>query len=165
MICKYAKNADLKQRQKDFIDKRKRSAERRFYIILTLKYRNLKIRESHISKSHLQLVKQSMFRHWFMKSRQQYQHNFKIDKLLNMNHAQTKVKVFLEWRKYAERRVENTKLKAVSSFFFIAKTLKKSLLALRMNAIQSKFSTVNDNTKAPELLKDCFTALKENWHL
>ena len=70
MICKYAKNADLKQRQKDFIDKRKRSAERRFYIILTLKYRNLKIRESHISKNHLQLVKQSMFRHWFMKSRQ-----------------------------------------------------------------------------------------------
>ena len=53
----------------------------------------------------------------------------------------------------------------MSSFFFIAKALKKTLLALRMNAIQSKFNTVNDNMIAPELLSNCFTALKANWHL
>ena len=86
-----------------------------------------------------------MFAHWFSKSRQQYSHNIKIEKLLRINHAQTKANVFLEWRKYTERRVENRKLKTVSSFFFIAKALKKTLLALRMNAIQSKFNTVNDN--------------------
>ena len=106
-----------------------------------------------------------MFSHWFSKSKQQYSHNIKIDKLLRLNHAATKANVVLEWRKYAERRIENRKLKAVSSFFFIAKALKKTLLALRMNAIQSKFNNVNDSQKGPELLMNCFTALKANLHL
>ena len=69
MICKYAKNADLKRRQKEFFDKRVKRAESRFYFTWAYKYRNLKIRESHISKTHHFLVKKKMFSYWFSKSR------------------------------------------------------------------------------------------------
>ena len=69
MICKYAKNADLKRRQKEFLDKRVKRAESQCYFTWAYKYRNLKIRENHISKTHHFRVKKHMFSYWFSKSK------------------------------------------------------------------------------------------------
>ena len=64
---------------------------------------------------------------------------------------------------YTERKVETTKMKAVSSFFFICKVLRRTILALKMNAIQSKFDKAHINEHAPEMLTVCFRALKDHW--
>ena len=56
-------------------------------------------------------------------------------------------------------------MKAVSSFFFICKVLRKTIIALKMNAIQSKFNSAEVKKNAPRLLRGCFTAFKDNWSL
>ena len=76
---------------------------------------------------------------------------------------QTKQNVFAEWRKYALERIERRKFKAVSSYFFICKVLKKTILALRMHAIQSRFTEANDDQNSPSLLFNAFESLKQHW--
>ena len=69
MICKYAKKVDLRQRKKDFISKKKQEAEYRYFYFWANKFRNLKIREYQISRTHSILVKKNIFTHWLQKSR------------------------------------------------------------------------------------------------
>ena len=57
MICKYAKNADLKRRQKEFEVRRLKQTESRFYFIWAQKYRSFVIRERHVAKTHVYLIK------------------------------------------------------------------------------------------------------------
>ena len=52
----------------------------------------------------------------------------------------TKIKVLNEFRNYAITQKDKKQLKAVSRYFFINKVLKKTLNALRMNAMESKFT-------------------------
>ena len=57
-------------------------------------------------------------------------------------------------------------MKAVSSFFFISKVLRKTILAMRMNAIQAKFTGANGRTEtASRLLSSAFKAFRLNWDL
>jgi len=51
----------------------------------------------------------------------------KVEKILFYSFAQTKQTVFGEWRKFTNRRLESRKMKTVSSYFFIAKLLKKTI--------------------------------------
>ena len=69
MICKYAKKVDLKQRKKDFISKKKQEAEYQYFYFWAHKFRNLKMRECQISRTHSILVKKNIFTHWLQKSR------------------------------------------------------------------------------------------------
>lgn len=56
-------------------------------------------------------------------------------------------------------------MKVVSSFYFISKVLRRTIIALRMNAIQSKFDNANNSKLKPELTRNSFDALKQNWSL
>ena len=78
---------------------------------------------------------------------------------------QTKSNVFIQWQKYTQKKIEDRKMNAVSSFFFICKVLRKTIVALKMNAIQSKFKSAEVKKNAPHLLRGCFTAFKDNWKL
>ena len=77
-----------------------------------------------------------------------------------------KAGVFRELRQYSLKKIESRKMKAVSSYFFICKVLRKTILALRMNSIQSKFTGANGRTEAStRLMLGAFNALKINWNL
>ena len=163
MICRYARKVTLRQLQNDFREKKLRQLERESFLTWCLKYRNLKIRERHISKTHNLLIKKQMFSIWLFLSQQQCQHNQKFDRMIFQTTTHVKSRVFRGWFQYAKDRIENRKLKAVSSFFFISKVLRRTILALRMHAIQSRFNNANTRKIAPRLFKTCFEALKTNW--
>ena len=56
-------------------------------------------------------------------------------------------------------------MKVVSSYYFISKVLRRTIIALRMNAIQSKFDNANNSKLKPELICNSFDAFKQNWSL
>ena len=53
-------------------------------------------------------------------------------------------------------------MNVVSRYFFINKVLKKTINALRMNAMESKFTGFYGQKKDDKVLRECFEALNSN---
>ena len=82
-----------------------------------------------------------MFVFWLNEALEKRSNNQLLRRALIRMFGLKKKAIVQEWREYAVRKRDERRMKAVSSFFFISKVLKRTINALRLNAIQSKFST------------------------
>ena len=71
----------------------------------------------------------------------------------------TKMQVFRELQQYCITQRDKKQLNMVSRYFFINKVLKKTVNALRMNAMESKFTGFYGQKKDDKVLRECFSTL------